>query len=108
MSHEAEEAVAAVGVTTKTFLNVWIALLAITGLEVFLTYEQLPVLIMLTALLGLSVIKAMLIIGYFMHLKFERFSLFLSLFPILIMCIILMLLLFLPDSMRLVHMRLAR
>jgi|SRR5215471_4852285 cytochrome c oxidase subunit 4 len=105
MSHEAEGAVAAPGATTKVFINVWIALLALTGVEIFLTYEQVPVLIMLTALLGLSIIKAVLIIAYFMHLKFERLSLFLSLFPILIMCIILMLILFLPDSMRLEQMR---
>ncbi|HWB96440.1 MAG TPA: cytochrome C oxidase subunit IV family protein [Bryobacteraceae bacterium] len=106
MSHPAEEAVAPSAVTTRTFINVWVALLALTGVEIFLTYEQVPVLIMLTALVGLSVIKAVLIIAYFMHLKFERFSLFLSLFPILIMCIILMLVLFLPDSMRLEQMRL--
>ena len=36
---------------------------------------------MLTVLVGLSVIKAAMIIAYFMHLKFERFSLFLTLFP---------------------------
>ncbi len=53
---------------------------------------------MLTALLGLSIIKAALIIAYFMHLKFERLSLFLTLFPMLILCIILMLLMFMPDS----------
>ena len=52
---------------------------------------------MLTALVGLSVIKAALIIAYFMHLKFERFSLFLTLFPMLILCIMLMLV-FMPDS----------
>lgn len=106
MSHQVEEALAPIGATTKTFIYVWIALLVMTGVEVFLAYEQFPVLIMLTALLGLSMIKAVLIIAYFMHLKFERFSLFLSVFPILIMCIILMLVLFLPDSMRLEQMRL--
>ena len=53
----------------------------LTGVEVFLCYKQLPTLIMLTLLVGLSVIKAALIIAYFMHLKFERFSLFLTLFP---------------------------
>jgi cytochrome c oxidase subunit IV len=105
MSHQAEELVAVAGATTKIFINVWVGLLALTGLEVFLTYEQLPVLIMLTALVGISIIKAVLIIAYFMHLKFERLSLFLTLFPILIMCIILMIVNFLPDSMRLSHMR---
>src|SRR6266542_3339840 len=89
----------AVGGTTKTFLNVWITLLALTGVEVFLAYEQVPTLIMLTALVGLSVIKAALIIAYFMHLKFERLSLFLTLFPMLIVCIVLMLI-FLGDAYR--------
>src|SRR5437867_5435115 len=94
----------AVGGTAKTFTTVWLALLGMTGIEVFLTYEQIPVLMMLTALLGLSIIKAALIIAYFMHLKFERFSLFLTLFPMLVLCIILMLI-FMPDSMRALHMR---
>jgi hypothetical protein len=39
-----------------------------------------------------------------MHLKFERLSLFLTLFPMLIFCIILMLV-FLGDASRLPHMR---
>ena len=43
-------------------------------------------------------------IAYFVHLKFERFSLFLTLFPMLIFCI-LMMMVFMPDSMRLVLMR---
>jgi cytochrome c oxidase subunit IV len=93
------------GATTKTFLYVWFALLFMTGVEVFLAYEQIPVIIFLTALVGLSVIKAALIIAYFMHLKFERLSLFLTLFPMLILCIILMLLMFMPDSSRLMQMR---
>ena len=61
-----------VGGTTTTFAKVWIVLLVLTGVEVLLAYEQVPTLIMLTALLGLSIIKAALIIAYFMHLKFEK------------------------------------
>jgi cytochrome c oxidase subunit 4 len=93
------------GATTKAFVTVWFALLFMTGVEVFLAYEQIPVVIFLTALVGLSVIKAALIIAYFMHLRFEKLSLFLTLFPMLILCIILMLLMFLPDSSRLMMMR---
>ncbi len=85
-------------------MNVWVALLAMTGVEVLLAYEQVLSLVMLVALVGLSVVKASLIIAYFMHLKFERLSLFLTLFPMLVFCIILMLI-FLPDSMRLLEMR---
>ena len=105
MSLHTEEVEHITGATTKTFTTVWLALLFMTGIEVFLAYEQVPVLIFLTALIGLSVIKAALIIAYFMHLKFERLSLFLTLFPMLILCIMLMLILFMPDSSRLMMMR---
>jgi cytochrome c oxidase subunit 4 len=93
------------GATTKAFITVWFALLFMTGVEVVLAYMQPPVIVFLTALVGLSVIKAALIIAYFMHLKFEKLSLFLTLFPMLILCIILMLLIFMPDSNRLMMMR---
>jgi cytochrome c oxidase subunit IV len=87
-----------------TFAKVWISLLVLTGIELLLTYEQVPTLIMLTALLGLSIVKAALIIAYFMHLRFERLSLFLTLFPMLIFCIIVMLI-FLGDAYRIPLMR---
>src|SRR5690349_2479243 len=92
----------AVGI--PTFVKVWISLLVLTGIEVYLGYEQYSTWFMLTALVGLSVIKAALIIAYFMHLKFERFSLFLTLFPMLIFCILLMLI-FLGDATRIPAMR---
>src|SRR5436309_9606891 len=103
-SHGAEEVQTVQGGTTMSFAVVWIILLVLTGVEVLLAYEQVEPIIMLTALVGLSVIKAALIIAYFMHLKFERFSLFLTLFPMLIFCI-LMMLTFMPDSMRALLMR---
>jgi len=105
MSNHSEAIAQVDGATTKAFITVWCALLFMTGIEVFLAYEQIPVLIFLTALVGLSIIKAALIIAYFMHLRFEKLSLFLTLFPMLILCIILMLLLFMPDSNRLMMMR---
>ncbi len=103
MSTHTEEVVHAGG-TTVTFLKVWTILLVLTGVEVLLAYEQVPTLIMLTVLVGLSVIKAALIIAYFMHMKFERLSLFLTLFPMLIFCIVLMLI-FLGDATRIPQMR---
>jgi len=91
-------------VTVGTFNKVWVGLLILTAIEVFLCYKHWQTLIMLTALVGLSVIKAAMIIAYFMHLKFERFSLFLTLFPMLIFCILLMLI-FLGDATRIPAMR---
>ena len=90
--------------TIKSVAVIWIILLVFTGIEVLLAYEQITPIIMLTALIGLSVIKAALIIAYFMHLKFERFSLFLTLFPMLIFCICMMFVM-MPDSMRAMLMR---
>ncbi len=104
MSVHTEEVEHITGAATLTFARVWITLLVLTGVEVFLAYEQVPVLIMLVALIGLSVVKAALIIAYFMHLKFERLSLFLTLFPMLIFCVLLMLI-FLGDAARIPAMR---
>jgi cytochrome c oxidase subunit 4 len=83
---------------------VWFWLLALTAVEVFLGYEQLELKLMLVLLLGLSVVKAALIIAYFMHLRYERASMAAILMPALIMVIVLMNI-FLPDSLRLLHMR---
>src|SRR4051812_35889483 len=104
MSTHTEQVEHIAGATTGTFGKVWVTLLLLTGIEAFLCYKQLPTITMLTLLVGLSVIKAALIIGYFMHLKFERFSLFLTLFPMLIFCILLMLI-FLGDATRIPVMR---
>ena len=90
--------------SVKIFLYVWFWLLALTGVEVFLGYEHLAVKLMLVLLMGLSVIKATLIISYFMHLRYERRSLALTLMPALVIVITLMFMLF-PDSFRLLQMR---
>jgi cytochrome c oxidase subunit 4 len=89
----------------RTFLWVWIWLVGITGVEVFLGYKNIAPVIMLTILIGLSVMKAALIMAYFMHLKFERLSLVFLLVPALVFCICMILIFFFPDSVRLMHMR---
>jgi cytochrome c oxidase subunit IV len=88
----------------KLFLYIWFWLLALTGVEVYLAYIHLGVKLMLTLLMGLSIVKATLIISYFMHLRFERRSLVLTLMPAMVMVIVLLFLMF-PDSFRLLRMR---
>src|SRR5688572_26765667 len=83
----------------KLFLNVLLGLLALTVVEVFLAYIHVPLTLMLTILIGLSLIKAAMIIAYFMHLRFERLSLVLTLIPTLVVCICLLFIVF-PDSFR--------
>lgn len=104
MSEFTEELEHIEGATTGTFIKIWFVLLGLTGFEVLLAYLQVPTMIMLTVLVGLSIIKAALIIAYFMHMKFEKLSLFLTLFPMLIFCIVLMLI-FLGDAVRIPNMR---
>ena len=104
MSDHALEQHAPAGATTKVFMVVWIGLLVLTGIEVFLAYMHTPLVMMLTLLVGLSVIKAVMIIGYFMHMKFEKVSLMVTLFPMLVFCI-LMLFVFMPDAIRSLSMR---
>lgn len=91
--------------STKLFAWVWVWLLLLTVVEVFLAYERLAVPIMLTILVGLSLIKSALIVSYFMHLRFERLGLFLLLVPAMVFCICMMLLMFFPDSIRLMNLR---
>src|SRR5262249_45724388 len=83
----------------KLFVSVWVWLLLLTAGEVFLGYIHLPVAYMFVILMGASVIKATLIVAYFMHLRFERLNLILTIVPALVICICL-LLVFFPDSFR--------
>ena len=88
----------------KLFIWVWGWLLALTGVELVLAYQNLPLKVMLGLLMTISMIKAALIISYFMHLRFERRSLVLTLMPALVFVIAMMFIVF-PDSLRLALMR---
>jgi len=85
--------------TNKLFISIWGWLVGLTLVEIFLAYKPMPIHLMLMVLLGLSIIKAALIVAYFMHLKFERLSLILTIVPALVVCILL-LFVFFPDSFR--------
>jgi cytochrome c oxidase subunit IV len=88
----------------RTFLVVWGCLLLLTGIETVLAYQHLELKVMLVVLMTLSVIKAALIISYFMHLLYERKSLILTLMPALVFVIGMLCVIF-PDSVRLLEMR---
>lgn len=88
---------------SKLYVSVWGALLGITLLEVVLAYQHLPLGLMLLLLMGLSVVKAALIMAYFMHLRFERLNLVLTLVPTLT-AVILLLFMFFPDSFRILEL----
>ena len=87
---------------SKLYLIVWFGLIGLTGIEVFLGYKQLPLNIMLTILMGLSLVKAALIIFYFMHMKFEKTALILTILPAMVI-VISLLSIFFPDAQRLIE-----
>ena len=92
------------GGSNRENIIVWGGLLALTAIEVFLAYIQINATLMLIILMGASIIKAALIVAYFMHLKFERLSLILTIVPTIVVLLCLFAILF-PDSFRLHNMR---
>ena len=91
--------------SNRLFLSVWVGLVAITMGEVYIAYLEFPAVTMLLMQIGLSILKAGLIMAYFMHLRFEKLGLFLLLVPAMVFCICMMLIMFFPDSVRLMNMR---
>jgi len=85
------------------FFWVWGALLVMTAIEVYLTYQNLQPVRMLTILMGLSLIKAGLIIGYFMHMKFEISRMKWLTMASLVVCLALMMIFF-PDALRILSL----
>jgi cytochrome c oxidase subunit 4 len=84
---------------------VWGALLVLTGVEVWLGYRQMfePVR-MLEVLLVLSVIKSVLIIAYFMHLKYEKPIMRWLLMASVTGCFVIMFFFFFPDADRILKL----
>jgi cytochrome c oxidase subunit IV len=79
-----------VGPGMKLYVVVWVGLMLIVAVEVALTYAGLPAGTLVAALLALALLEAGLGVMYFMHLRYERPSLFWSLIPGLIFVFIMM------------------
>ena len=62
--------------STREYLRVGLILVALTCLEVWLSYSSLSGTALIVALLTCTLIKFLMVVGYFMHLKFDngRFS----------------------------------
>src|SRR5258708_23870065 len=79
------------------------ALLAMTDIEVDLSYQNLQPVRMLTILMGLSLVKAALIIGFFMHMKYEISQMKWLTMCALLVCLALMMIFF-PDALRILSL----
>ncbi len=87
----------------KQFIVVWGTLLVLTAVEVFLGYQNMQPARMLSILMVLSIAKAALIIGYFMHMKFETARMRWVLMTALVICLGLMTMFF-ADAERILHL----
>ena len=96
---------ASYGSTMKGYLGIWIGLICIVGIEVFLTYRNLSTRELIVSLLVLAFIEAGIAVLYFMHLKYEKPSLFWSLIPATIFVLFMMNHVW-PDAYRLASLRL--
>jgi len=85
------------------FFWVWGALLALTAIEVYLGYQNMEPKRMLSILMCLSIIKAALIIAYFMHMKYEASRMKLLTMCSLVFCLAMMMVFF-PDAFRIIYM----
>jgi cytochrome c oxidase subunit IV len=87
-----------------TYFYVWGALLVLTVVEIVLAYKQVfDPLHMLIVLLALSIVKSVLIIGWFMHLKGETSVMKWTLMGSLTLCLILMFIFFV-DAERIIKL----
>ncbi len=88
---------------TGLFIKVWVALLVLTLVEILLAYIQLAQGMMITLLMGLSLVKTALIMAFFMHLKFDKPALSWLLCVPMVACLLIMVGYFFPDSYRILE-----
>ncbi len=89
------------------FKKIWAGLLVLTAIEVVLAYFQIAgILIMLAILMILSVVKAGMIMGWFMHLKYDHPMFTWIVVVPAVACILIMCGYFFPDGFRLVELAL--
>jgi cytochrome c oxidase subunit IV len=89
----------------KFYVAVWIGLMIIAAVEVLLTYHRsFSTGMLLAALLILAFTEAGIAVVYFMHLKYERSTLFWSIIPVTIFVLVSMDQ-FWADALRMIKVR---
>ena len=88
----------------KTDVIVYLCILALSGVQVALAYQNAPGAQLLVRMLAVALIQAGLGVTYFMHLRDEQRNLRLALIPATIFVMLMMNMIW-SDSFRLLHMR---
>jgi cytochrome c oxidase subunit 4 len=84
----------------KPFVGVWLAVIAVNLVELFVAWKLTNTKALFGILMTLGLVAAGLVMAFFMHLKYERRGLVLSLVPVLIFVLFMTIEMF-PDSTRL-------
>ncbi len=92
------------GPTMRVYVTVWLGSICLVGAEVLLAYAHIRTPVLLAALLALAVFEAGMALLFFMHLKYERPTLFWTLIPALVFVLLMMDHLW-PDALRLTTLR---
>jgi cytochrome c oxidase subunit IV len=58
--------------TAKLYVKVALWLAVITAIEVVLSYVEMPPVVLIIALMLAALVKFIVVVGYFMHLKFDQ------------------------------------
>jgi cytochrome c oxidase subunit IV len=73
-----------------TYFIVYFVILAIAGLQVVVAYQNIDGSQMFLRMLSLAVIQAGLAVMFFMHMKTEKRSMFLTLIPVMLFVLLMM------------------
>ncbi|MFZ0952718.1 MAG: cytochrome C oxidase subunit IV family protein [Candidatus Sulfotelmatobacter sp.] len=91
----------------SSYVGIVIGLMIIVGIEVILTYQHLPVRILLFSLLCLASVEAFVGIMYLMHVRYENRLLFWTIFPATLFVLVLLNYVW-PDAFRMASMSLGK
>jgi len=90
--------------SVTSYLVVYVAILAISGLQILVAYSSIETASMLFRMLALAIVQAGLAITFFMHMKSEKRNLALFLLPATVFVLAMMNMIW-SDSFRLLTMR---
>jgi len=89
----------------KTYVTVWLGMIALVGVEVLVTYAHPSPGTLLATLLALALVEAAVALLYFMHLKYERRALLWWTVPLVVFALVMLDHVW-PDALRLASLRL--
>jgi len=89
----------------RIYAVTWFWLLAITAVELAIVLLHVPKIVLATALVIMALLKAALIVAYFMHLRYERLSfIYAVVVPMVFLAVVLWTGTF-PDALNVFHLR---